>query len=90
MATLQLRLAAMTTERMLDPPDREIRFDNEVTPSEAAIDAATQAIKAELFAKRDLGFGCLLRANFPTGVVQEIARAAIVAAKKAEKGGEET
>ena len=52
--------------------------------SEEEIEAAAWAIKVRLIAGHELGFQCLLRANFSGDVIRDMARAALEAARQIE------
>jgi hypothetical protein len=45
------------------------------------IDAAARALELKLIAGHELGFQCLLRSNFPSDVIRDMARAALEAAR---------
>jgi hypothetical protein len=48
--------------------------------SERQIDAAVRVLKANMIAGYELGFQCLLRANFSEDRIRELAKAALEAA----------
>jgi hypothetical protein len=87
---LQLRLGITATEAMLtfgSRANQPIGALNEAMPSaisEAEIEAAAQAIELRLIAGHELGFQCLLRANFSGDVIRDMARAALEAARAIE------
>jgi hypothetical protein len=52
--------------------------------SEEEIEAAAKAIEVRLIADHELGFQCLLRANFSGDVIRDMARAVLEAARQIE------
>ena len=52
--------------------------------SEEAIEAAAKAIELRLITGHELGFQCLLRANFSDDAIRDMARAALEAARQIE------
>jgi hypothetical protein len=86
LATLQLRLTISMSEAMwtLSSPSGLIEAKKDLEVSDVGIDAAARVIEARLLDQHELGFQSLLRTNFPRGILREIARAALVAARDAE------
>jgi hypothetical protein len=87
LTALQMQLAA-DTFFPLTKADQPARIEERAVPppetSEAKIDAAMAAIEMKLIAGRELGFQCLLRTNFPSDTLRDIAAAALEAARDAE------
>jgi hypothetical protein len=86
LGVLQLRLGIIATEAMVtfgSKADQPTRALNKAMPwaiSEEEIEAAARAIEVRLIAGHELGFQCLLRANFSGDVIRDMARAALEAA----------
>jgi hypothetical protein len=53
--------------------------------SERQIDAAVRVLKANMIAGYELGFQCLLRANFSADRIRELAKAALEAATSSQE-----
>jgi hypothetical protein len=84
---LQLRLGIIATEAMLTFGNQPPRALNKAMPSaisEEEIEAAAHAIEVRMIAGHELGFQCLLRANFSGEVIRDMARAALEAARHIE------
>jgi hypothetical protein len=87
---LQLRLGITATEAMLtfgSRANQPIGGLNTAMPpaiSEEEIEAAAQTIEVRLMAGHELGFQCLLRANFSGDVIRDMARAALEAVRRIE------
>jgi hypothetical protein len=90
LGALQLRLGIIATEAMLafgSRDDQPIGALDKAMPtaiSEEEIEAAAHAIEVRLIAGHELGFQCLLRANFLGDVIRDMARAALEAARHIE------
>jgi hypothetical protein len=88
LGALQLRLGIIATEAMLtigSTANQTIGALDKAMPSaisEEKIDAAAQAIEVRLIAGHELGFQCLLRANFSDDVIRGMAGAALEAARQ--------
>jgi hypothetical protein len=88
LGALQLSLGIIATETMLTVgirANQTIGAVDKAMPSvisEEEIDAAAQAIEVRLIAGYELGFQCLLRANFSADVIRDIARAALEAPRR--------
>jgi hypothetical protein len=86
LGALQLRLGIIATKAMLTFGNRANQPTgalNKAMPSaisEEEIEAAARAIEVRLIAGHELGFQCLLRANFSGDVIRDMARAALEAA----------
>ena len=90
LGALQLRLGITAAEAMLTfggGANQPIGALNNAMPSaisEEEIEAAARAIELRLIAGHELGFQCLLRANFSGDVIRDVARAALEAARDIE------
>jgi hypothetical protein len=83
LGALQLRVGIIATEAMLtfgnnaNQPTGALNKAMPLAISEEEIEAAAHAIEVRLIAGRELGFQCLLRANFSGDVIRDMARAAV-------------
>jgi hypothetical protein len=90
LGALQLRLGIITTEAMLTfggRANQTIGALDKAMPSaisEEEIEAAAKAIEVRLIGGHELGFQCLLRANFSDDAIRDMARAALEAARQIE------
>jgi len=90
LGALQLRLGIIATEAMLafgSRANQPIGALNKAMPSaisEEEIETAALAIEVRLIASHELGFQCLLRANFSGEAIRDMARAALEAARDIE------
>jgi hypothetical protein len=90
LGALQLRLGIIATEAILTFGSKANQLTgalNKAIPSatsEEEIEAAAQAIEVRLIAGHELGFQCLLRANFSGDVIRDMARAVLEAARHIE------
>jgi hypothetical protein len=90
LGALQLRLGIIATEAMptfgskANQPMGAMDKAMPTATSEEEIEAAARAIEARLIAGHELGFQCLLRANFSGEAIRDMARAALEAARHIE------
>ena len=88
LSALQMRLGSVAMEAALAfgsavLQDREA--ETPLKPSGRQIDAAARILKAKMIAGYELGFQCLLRANFSDDRIREMAKAALEAATSSQE-----
>ena len=86
LSALQMRLGSIAIEAALafGTGLQHHEAETPLKPSERQIDAAARILKAKMIAGYELGFQCLLRANFPDDRIREMAKAALEAAASSQ------
>ena len=89
LSTLQMRLGSIAMEAALAFGNAGLQDREPDTPlksiSERQIDTAARVLKAKMIAAYELGFQCLLRANFSDDRIREMAKAALEAATSSQE-----